>query len=39
MATNLTEVWRGYVDLRASGLQLYYATMGKAKPVIFIHQS
>jgi len=39
MATNLTEVRRGYADLKASGLQLYYATMGKGKPVIFIHQS
>lgn len=39
MATNLTEVRRGYADLKASGLQMYYETMGKGKPVIFIHQS
>jgi len=39
MATNLTEVKRGCADLKASGFQMYYETMGKGKPVIFIHQS
>lgn len=38
MATNLREVKRGYADLK-SGLQLYYETVGKGEPVIFIHQS
>jgi pimeloyl-ACP methyl ester carboxylesterase len=37
MATNLEKVRRGYADL-SSGLQMYYETMGKGDPVIFIHQ-
>jgi len=39
MTTNLTEVKRGCADLKASGFQMYYETMGKGKPVIFIYQS
>lgn len=38
MATNLSCVKRGYADI-GDGLQMYYETMGKGEPVIFIHQS
>lgn len=38
MATNRTDVTRGYVHLKRSGTQMYYETIGQGKPVIFIHQ-
>lgn len=39
MATNLTQVKRGYADLKKYNTQMYYETMGEGDPVIFIHQS
>ncbi len=38
MATNLTNVRRGYADLNGN-LQMYFETMGDGEPVIFLHQS
>ena len=38
MATNLKQVKRGYANLKRSGTQMYYETMGSGDPVIFIHQ-
>ena len=38
MATNLKQVKRGYANLKRSGTQMYYETMGSGDPVIFVHQ-
>ena len=38
MATNLKQVKRGYANLKRSGTQMYYETMGSGDPVIFGHQ-
>lgn len=38
MATNLKQVKRGYANLKCSGTQMYYETMGSGDPVIFVHQ-
>ena len=38
MATNLRQVKRGYAELKRSGTQMYYETMGHGDPVILIHQ-
>ena len=38
MATNLRQIRRGFADLKRSGTQMYYETMGQGSPVIFIHQ-
>ena len=38
MATNLKQVKRGYENLKRSGTQMYYETMGSGDPVIFVHQ-
>lgn len=38
MATNLKQVRRGFANLKRSGTQMYYETMGEGSPVIFIHQ-
>ena len=38
MATNLKQVTRGYANLKRSGTQMYYETMGSGDPVIFVHQ-
>ena len=38
MATNLKQGKRGYANLKRSGTQMYYETMGSGDPVIFVHQ-
>ena len=38
MATNLKQVKRGYANLKRSGTQMYYETIGSGDPVIFVHQ-
>lgn len=38
MATNLKQVKRGYANLKRSGTQMYYETMGSGDSVIFVHQ-
>lgn len=38
MATNLKQVKREYANLKRSGTQMYYETMGSGDPVIFVHQ-
>lgn len=38
MATNLKQVKRGYANLKRSGTQMYYETMGSGDPVIFVNQ-
>ena len=38
MATNLKQVKRGFANLKRSGTQMYYETMGQGSPVVFIHQ-